>query len=647
MLFDTTLKRLNALQELSTRGRRINGLFRLMDNPMLWMQAYAKISSNNGAMTKGIDNATMDGFSDERAINIIKMLKEGRYQFKPVRRVYIPKPNGKERPLGIPSADDKLVQEVVRAILERIYEPIFRNSSHGFRPRRSCHTALKRIQSQWTGVKWIIDMDIKGYFDNIDHDIIMRLLERKIADKRFLELIKAMLKAGYLENWKFHATHSGTPQGGIISPLLANIYLHELDLYMDELRSKFNRGTRRKVNPEYKKIESQIRSRKTKINNCRLKVGQIENELNIIPSSYEGKEKLNQIERWQKLSEEILTYENEIRELQKVRREIPSGNPFDKNYRKLFYCRYADDFVIGIIGSKEDAERIKQEVAEFVSNQLHLQIEESKSGIRHASEPTRFLGYDLKVYSGNKIVKTIRSGRVARVRAVSDRMQLHIPEDKLRAFCSNKGYGKYDAYEMSHRNLMLLNSDAEIIQAYNSEIRGIANYYTLANSAKKKLSKLYGIWLGSLLKTLAYKHKTSVRKIAKKLKTSNGDYVLTIKGKIKTHSFRFFRLSTHTLNSNVIYAYVDHLPQTPILRGRNTELVKRIEAQECEYCGREKGYFEVHHIRKMKDVRNGKKSPWKEVMAAKNRKTLVLCVDCHQRLTNGTLPSQRKICKVN
>ncbi len=206
MLPATVIKRLTALGEISQKGKRLNGLFRLMENPILWYEAYANIYSNDGAITKGVDGSTLDGFSENRVASIIARLKDGSYRFQPVRRVYVPKKNGKKRPLGISSGDDKLVQEVVRNILERIYEPVFEDSSHGFRPGRSPHTALQQIEHEWTAVKWIIDMDIQSYFDSIHHDLLIGLLEKKIEDRRFLRIIQAMLDAGYLEDWRYHAT---------------------------------------------------------------------------------------------------------------------------------------------------------------------------------------------------------------------------------------------------------------------------------------------------------------------------------------------------------------------------------------------------------------------------------------------------------
>src|SRR5216684_5238213 len=173
MLSATVMRRLEALGTISKRGKRINGLFRLLEDRVLWHEAYANIYANKGAITPGVDEVTLDGFSEERVASIIKQLKDGTYQFQPVRRVLIPKKNGKKRPLGISSGNDKLVQEVVRIILERIYEPIFEETSHGFRPGHSPHSALTQIGDQWHGIKWLVDMDIRDYFTTINHDLLM------------------------------------------------------------------------------------------------------------------------------------------------------------------------------------------------------------------------------------------------------------------------------------------------------------------------------------------------------------------------------------------------------------------------------------------------------------------------------------------
>ena len=240
----STMEILTKLQENSQKNQDevFTRLYRYLLRPDIYFIAYQHLYSNKGAGTKGVNDDTADGFSEQYVTAIIEALRTGSYEPKPVRRTYIQKKNGKLRPLGLPVFADKLVQEAIRMILEAIYEPIFSIYSHGFRPGRSCHTALAMIKHEFTGAKWFIEGDIKGCFDNIDHSTLIDVLNRKIKDARFLNLIRMFLKAGYMEDWNFHETYSGCPQGGIISPILANIYLNELDRYIMQLKKEFDHG---------------------------------------------------------------------------------------------------------------------------------------------------------------------------------------------------------------------------------------------------------------------------------------------------------------------------------------------------------------------------------------------------------------------
>ena len=246
---------LAVLRERGRKGLPCNELYRQMFNKELYLLAYGNIYSNQGAMTPGPCSETADGMSEAKIGEIIAAMRGERYRFAPVRRVYIPKKNGKLRPLGLPSWSDKLVGEVVRLLLEACYEPRFSGRSHGFRKGRGCHTALRDVQNTWTGTVWFVEGDISDCFGKIDHEILMKILAEKILDNRFLRLIRNMLKAGYMEEWQYYKTLSGTPQGGVVSPFLSNIYLDKLDEYVErELIPQHTRGTRRKVNPQYREL---------------------------------------------------------------------------------------------------------------------------------------------------------------------------------------------------------------------------------------------------------------------------------------------------------------------------------------------------------------------------------------------------------
>src|SRR3954454_20378986 len=316
MLPETIHRRLDSIPNLSRQGKRINGLFRLLDGPELWQRAYEEIAQNQGALTPGSTSNTLDGFSLERVENIIRAIKEGRYQFAPVRRIHIPKPNGKTRPLGIATADDKLVQAAVKLLLELVYEPVFSDHSHGFRRQRSCHTALDQIRRLWNGTKWIVEVDVVSFFDNISHSVLLRLLSKRIDDKRFLNLIENMLKAGVMEDWEFKPSYSGTPQGGVASPILANIYLHELDQFMAEMKAGFDRGLKRRANPAYAALTRRIHK--------------LRREIDALRAAGAGEPLLRPLR-------------DEIRERQRERRSVPAVDPMDPGFRRLRYCRYADD----------------------------------------------------------------------------------------------------------------------------------------------------------------------------------------------------------------------------------------------------------------------------------------------------------------
>src|ERR1700758_418931 len=322
---------LDVLRERGRRGLPLERLYRQLFNPQLYLLAYGRLYSNHGAITRGADGETVDGMSLTKIVRIIDALRHERYRFMPVKRVYIPKKNGKMRPLGLPSWSDKLVGEVVRLLLEAYYEPQFSDRSHGFRKRRGCHTALREIQRTWTGTTWFIEADISDCFESLDHSIMVRILAEKIHDNRFLRLIGNMLKAGYLEDWEYHDTLSGCPQGGVVSPILSNIYLDKLDKFVEqELIPRYTRGASRKRKPEY--MRARPRREKARRHGDRAAA----------------------------------------RDLLRQMRALPSVDPMDPGYRRLRYSRYADDHILGFTGPKAETEAIKDQLSTFLRDELAL-----------------------------------------------------------------------------------------------------------------------------------------------------------------------------------------------------------------------------------------------------------------------------------
>jgi len=608
-----TITKFTGFRKCSNNGYRVRNLFDIaLHSPDLWRHAYLKIYPNPGNMTKGTDGLTIDGYSEERAANLRELLRENRYVPTPVRRVYIPKANGKMRPLGIPGPNDKQVQEVWREMLEAIYEPVFSEKSHGFRLGRSCHTALDDIKHKWTGTKWFIEFDIEGFFDNIDHKILMQLLEKKIDDVKFLRVIKKMLEAGYMEDWKFHKSLSGTPQGGIISPILANIYLHELDCFVASLTEAYEKGRGRRVDKEYKALSNQMAVLSRRIQ----------------------EEQLDSPERAILLEEK--------HELHRQRLKISSRDQHDPNYRRLRYCRYADDFVLGIIGPKSEAEEIMGKIETFLYDTLRLNISRAKSGLKHNTEIIRFLGYDITVNNDEKTRQVIARGRSTKKRIGKGNILLRVPPARMQKFATERKYGNWETITPAHRAFLSNMSDAEITRHYSTEMRGIAEYYALADNFYSGLRRLYFLWWASYYKTLANKYKTSRRKIATML--NRGGYtavrVRMKNGEVK--EVKLFKLKDVN-REKIRGAEVDNPILTYQFTGR-TELLERMQARRCEYCEKEEGYFEIHHVRMLADIDKGKE-PWEKLMIARRRKTLVLCIECHDRLHAGRLPDWRHLRK--
>jgi group II intron reverse transcriptase/maturase len=577
---------LGVLRERGRRGLSCEELYRQMFNPQLYLLAYGRIYANKGAMTPGATRETVDGMSLGKIGRIIDAMRHERYRFRPLRRVHIPKKNGKTRPLGLPTWSDKLVGEVVRLLLEAYYEPVFSDRSHGFRPRKGCHTALREVANTWAGTTWFIEGDISDCFGSLDHEVMVSTLAKKIHDNRFLRLVRNMLTAGYLEDWIWNATLSGAPQGGVASPVLSNIYLHKLDMFVEQvLIPEHTRGGLRARNPEYRKVE-------------------------------------HAIARARRRGDHV-----EARSLRKRLHSLPSQDPNDPGYRRLRYARYADDTLLGFAGPRAEAEEIKQRLAVFLREDLRLEMSPEKTLVTHArTGAARFLGYEISVQGDSR---QLTRGR----RAVNGQIRLSVPASVIKA----KSAPYLSRGKPACRNTLVNETDYTIVGSFGAEYRGIVQYYLLAGNVRR-LHRLRWVMETSMLKTLAGKHGSSVSKMAARYKAK----IQTSHGPRTCFEASMARDSRKELVAR-FGGIVLKRQKTAVLTDRLTgpvyphkELIRRLRTSRCELC-RGAEDLQVHHVRSLADLNRSAQpqSEWVQWMIRRRRKTLVVCGACHERIHRG------------
>jgi group II intron reverse transcriptase/maturase len=581
---------LNVIRERGRRGLPLERLYRQLFNPQLFLLAYGRIYANKGSMTSGATSETVDGMSQAKIEAIIDVLRRERYRWRPVKRVFIPKKNGKLRPLGLPTWSDKLVAEVVRLLLEAYYDVQFSDRSHGFRAGRGCHTALDEVVSVWKGTHWFIEGDISDCFGSLDHTIMASIMAEKIHDGRFLRLVSNMLTAGYLEDWRWHATLSGAPQGGVASPVLSNIYLDRLDQFVEQsLLPEYNRGRLRRRNTEYQVVDYAIAKAKRHGDRAAVKA------------------------------------------LRRQRRTLPSQDPNDPGYRRLRYVRYCDDWLLGFAGPRHEAEQIKSRIATFLREDMKLELSQSKTLITHAtSQAARFLGYEIRTQRADN--KLDRRGQ----RVVNAAIGLFVPRDVIKQKCVNyMREGK-----PAQRGSLLHDQDFTIVAKYQAEYRGLVQYYLLAQDVFR-LDTLRWVMETSMLKTLAGKHKSTVTKMAHKYKTvidtpdgKRTCFQVTVnrdRGR-KPLVARFGGIPLKRQRTAVL------TDLSPIMAStKRNELIHRLLADCCEIC-KSRTNIEVHHVRKLADLNRHDrpdKPSWVHLMAKRRRKTLVICRACHENIHAG------------
>ena len=584
---------------------KFDRLYRNLYNPDFYLEAYAKIAQSQGSMTAGTDGMTLDDMSIPRINKLIGKLKDHSYQPNPARREYIAKKSDptKRRPLGIPSTDDKLVQEIVRMILDAIYEPIFSAKSHGFRAKRSCHTALCQIRETFTGTRWIIEGDIKACFDSFNHHVLVDILRERIIDEYFIALIWKMLRAGYMEQWTYHDTYSGSPQGSGCSPTLANIYLNELDKYIMNYKTDFDIKPvkRRRLCKNYERAGYRYRMMAAKVKKAQFSDNKAEHKA-------------------------LLTT---MKALRKAKLALPSQPAIDPSYRKIQYNRYADDFVIGIIGSKEDAQKVKDDVKDFLENRLKLTLSEEKTKITHSSALVRYLGYDFTV-SRSRDVKRDKNGTLQK--CWYGKVNLYVPHkkwvDKLREYKAlkiSKDESGKEKWKGIHRGKLINKLDQDIVKKYNAEIRGIYNFYWLANNVSV-LNKFYFIMEESMYRTFAAKYRSTLYKMKAKYEIND---VFTVEYEIKSGKTKCeFYHDGFVQKDEILYDDVDILPQYRISEKPNS-LARRLRAGICEVCKKNTSDIHMHHVKRLKDLTG--KDEFETIMMKRRRKSLALCSDCFEK----------------
>ncbi len=585
-------KFINIVYQCSLKGYPLEGVYRRIQDRELFLIAYNNLYANQGAMTKGSNPAdTIDGMSVARIEAIIAKLNNNTYHWTPVRRTYINKQTGGKRPLGILSWSDKLLQEVIRMVLEAYYEPRFSEDSHGFRPNRGCHTALQDIRYKWTGTKWFIEVDIRSCFDEISHPILLNILAKDIKDNRFLKLIRQMLKAGYLENWQYHRTYSGVPQGSGCSPVLANILLNELDQFVaNNLIPKYTKGQHRRPNPQYLRIARRIRYAKQKGDWATVKT------------------------------------------LAKAKQGLNSKDPNDPNFRRLKSCRYADDILLGFAGPRQEAEEIKAQISQFLAS-IGLEMSPTKTLITHAAtERARFLNYHITVAT-------------AKTRPhVNYKIRLLVPPD-VKAHWLNK-YTRHG--KPSHKPELLNLTEFEIVETYGRKFRGITNYYALAENVSDAFYPVKHVAIASATRTLANKRNLSIKHVYRRYykRSEHGLKALIVELPNPNNPDKPYRaqLGEKPIKRQAKTFISDQIdPWKP--QYSTTELTQRLLADQCELCG-STNRIQVHHIKKLAELKRryrGKKNPplWVKQMITRHRKTLIVCTQCHQAIHAGKYDRQK------
>ena len=644
-------------------------LHNLVNNTDLLFEAWGRIKNNKGAFTQGTNLTTADNINNTLIYKISEKIKTKTYKFAPVTRKYIPKPGKKEpRPLGIPNLEDRIVQQAIRMVLECIYEPVFErsNTNFGFRPGLGCHNAIAKIQAEGSGKVYAIEGDIKGAYDNVKFEKLIFILSKKIHDKNLLELIMNCLESGVMEDGVTHETTLGVPQGGIVSPLLFNIYMQEFDDYVNfeiqEIIKIKNQKENRKRKPA-EKTWNTIRSR-------------VYRERKALKQLLENRQYNELTEKEKEIAKNLTT------KLRKSSIELVNTPYLDYRFRTInvSFTRYADDWILLTNADLDYTNEIKNSIAKWLKEYLFLELSEAKTKItqltKRPSTPAKFLGFEIFIRNSRRISKYGTGLETSYNRTAGWNITIKPDYERILKRYSTDGFCTSSGKPTAKTAWTTL-PDFEIVGRYNWKLSGIFNYYLPMISERRSITRIFYILYYSCLFTLARKHNQKITNFFKNKRciiefdaryetffsnvSMNPDDLILYK-QLKKHeqygnyaNWKAFQLKKRielfqylTLINNmqtiINRNYNKHKMGFNVPKFRKSDQAEKYLDinfvnwrtsyklnSHCSICGATED-IQSHHIR---HIKKGKVIGFAQILKQLNRRQITVCKNCHVKIHNG------------